>query len=83
MGFTFALFYTFFGIPLGRLADSRSRRTIIAVGVAVWSIMTAGCGLARNFTQMLLLRVGVGVGEGLGVTVGVGVGLGAMPPAAV
>lgn len=63
MGFTFALFYTFFGIPLGRLADSRSRRTIIAVGVAVWSIMTAGCGLARNFTQMLLLRVGVGVGE--------------------
>ncbi len=63
MGFSFALFYTFFGIPLGRLADSRSRRTIIAVGFAVWSVMTAGCGLARNFTQMLLLRVGVGVGE--------------------
>ena len=63
MGFSFALFYTFFGIPLGRLADSRSRRTIIAVGFAVWSLMTAGCGLARNFVQMLLLRVGVGVGE--------------------
>src|SRR6266851_1403670 len=63
MGFSFALFYTFFGIPLGRLADSRSRRTIIAAGVAVWSIMTAACGLARNFAQMLLLRVGVGVGE--------------------
>lgn len=63
MGFSFALFYTFFGIPLGRLADSRSRRTIIAVGFAVWSVMTAGCGLARNFVQMLLLRVGVGVGE--------------------
>jgi MFS family permease len=63
MGFSFALFYTFFGILLGRLADSRSRRTIIAVGFAVWSMMTAGCGLARNFVQMLLLRVGVGVGE--------------------
>jgi MFS family permease len=63
MGFSFALFYTFFGIPLGRLADSRSRRTIIAVGFAVWSVMTAACGLARNFAQMLLLRVGVGVGE--------------------
>ena len=63
MGFSFALFYTFFGIPLGRLADSRSRRTIIAVGFAVWSLMTAGCGLARNFIHMLLLRVGVGVGE--------------------
>src|SRR2546426_12768817 len=45
MGFSFALFYTFFGIPLGRLADSRSRRTIIAAGVAVWSLMTAACGL--------------------------------------
>jgi MFS family permease len=63
MGFSFALFYTLFGIPLGRLADSRSRRSIIAVGFAVWSVMTAGCGLARNFVQMLLLRVGVGVGE--------------------
>jgi MFS family permease len=63
MGFSFALFYTFFGIPLGRLADSRSRRTIIAVGFAAWSLFTAGCGLARNFLQMLLMRVGVGVGE--------------------
>jgi len=63
MGFSFAVFYTFFGIILGRLADSRSRRTIIAVGVAVWSLMTAGCGLARNFVQMLLLRMGVGIGE--------------------
>ncbi|MFY9571890.1 MAG: MFS transporter, partial [Blastocatellia bacterium] len=63
MGFSFALFYTFFGLPLGRLADSRSRRTIIAAGFTVWSIMTAACGLARNFAHMLLLRMGVGVGE--------------------
>ncbi|MFN7935445.1 MAG: MFS transporter [Bryobacteraceae bacterium] len=63
MGFSFALFYTGFGIPLGRLADSRSRRTIIAIGFATWSLFSAGCGLARTFAQMLLMRVGVGVGE--------------------
>ncbi len=48
MGISFALFYTFFGIPLGRLADRRSRRTIIAIGVAGWSLMTAACGLATR-----------------------------------
>ncbi len=63
MGFSFAVFYTFFGIILGRLADSKSRRAIIAVGFVMWSLFTAGCGLARNFLQMLLLRMGVGVGE--------------------
>jgi MFS family permease len=63
MGFSFAVFYTFFGILLGRLADSRSRRGIISAGVAVWSLMTAGCGMAGNFLQMLLFRMGVGVGE--------------------
>src|SRR5262245_9002593 len=63
MGFSFALFYTLFGIPLGRLADAHSRRGLIALGFVFWSVMTAGCGLARNFVQMLLLRVGVGVGE--------------------
>jgi MFS family permease len=63
MGFGFAFFYAIFGIPLGRLADRRSRRSIVAVGFVFWSIMTAGCGLARNFWQMLLFRMGVGVGE--------------------
>lgn len=63
MGFSFAVFYSFFGIIIGRLADSRSRRTLIVIGFSLWSLMTAGCGLARNFFQMLLLRMGVGVGE--------------------
>lgn len=63
MGISFALFYTFFGIPLGRLADRRSRRTIIAVGMAGWSLMTAACGLASRYWQLALLRTGVGVGE--------------------
>jgi MFS family permease len=63
MGFSFALFYTFFGIPIGRLADIYSRRLIIAIGLILWSGFTAGCGLALTFTAMLLLRMGVGVGE--------------------
>ena len=63
MGPSFAVFYTLFGIPLGRLADTRSRRAIISVGVAVWSIMTAGCGLTRTFWQLAVMRMGVGVGE--------------------
>lgn len=63
MGTAFALFYTFFGIPLGRMADARNRRGLIAIGFIMWSLFTAACGLARNFWQMMLMRVGVGVGE--------------------
>jgi MFS family permease len=63
MGFSFAIFYTILGIPLGRLADSRSRRGLIVAGVVVWSLMTALCGLARSYWQLFLFRVGVGVGE--------------------
>jgi len=63
IGFSFALFYTFFGIPLGRLADIYGRRLIIATGLVLWSGFTASCGLAQTFETMLLLRMGVGVGE--------------------
>jgi len=62
-GIAFALFYTAFGIPIARLADTHNRRNIIAVCLAVWSAMTAVCGLAQNFWQLLLARVGVAVGE--------------------
>jgi len=63
MGLSFAIFYTVCGIPLGRLADTRSRRKLIAMGVLFWSAMTSACGLARLYWQFLLCRVGVGVGE--------------------
>lgn len=63
MGPAFALFYTIFGIPFGRLADTRNRTKIIALGLGLWSLMTVGCGLARSFGQMALFRVGIGVGE--------------------
>jgi len=63
MGLSFALFYTVCGIPLGRVADTRSRRGLIAVGVLFWSAATAACGMARMYWQFLLCRIGVGVGE--------------------
>ncbi len=63
-GMAFALFYTFLGLPIGRLADRADRRKIIAAGVATWSLMTALCGFARNYGQLFLARMGVGVGEG-------------------
>ena len=62
-GIAFALFYTVAGIPIARIADRSSRRTVIAVGLAVWSAMTAASGLARTFGQLALARIGVGVGE--------------------
>ncbi len=62
-GLAFAVFYTIFGIPIGRLADSKSRKWIIIVGISVWSAMTAACGLAKTFGQLLIARIGVGVGE--------------------
>lgn len=62
-GLAFALFYAGFGIPLARLADVGNRRTIIAWSLAAWSLMTAMCGLAQNFVQLLLARIGVAIGE--------------------
>ena len=62
-GFAFALFYVTAGIPIARWADRSNRRNIVALAVGVWSFMTAISGLALNYVQLLLARVGVGVGE--------------------
>jgi MFS family permease len=62
-GLVFAIFYATLGIPIARLADRSSRRNIIAASLAVWSVMTAACGLAQTFAQLMLARIGVGVGE--------------------
>lgn len=62
-GLAFALFYTVLGIPIARLADRASRVNIISIALVVWSGMTAVCGMAQNFGQMLAARIGVGVGE--------------------
>lgn len=62
-GFAFAIFYTTFGIFCARIADSRSRRGLIALGLFFWSLMTAATATARTFTTLFLYRMGVGVGE--------------------
>jgi MFS family permease len=62
-GLAFASFYTLMGLPLGRLADTRSRRNLIAFGILLWSVMTGLCSAARGFWSLFLARMGVGVGE--------------------
>ncbi len=62
-GIAFALFYATLGVPIARLADRSSRVNIISISVALWSFMTALCGLAQNFWQLLASRILVGVGE--------------------
>jgi MFS family permease len=70
MGFlygpAFTLFYTIAGVPIAWLADRGTRRTIVAVGLAVWSAMTAACGMAGTFWQLAAARFGVGIGEAAG-----------------
>ena len=66
-GLAFALFYTFLGIPIAMLADRKNRVFIITAALTIWSIMTAACGLAGNFIQLFMARLGVGVGEAGGV----------------
>jgi MFS family permease len=62
-GFAFAIFYATLGLPLAMVADRANRRNLIALSITVWSGMTALGGVAQNFTQLLLARIGVGVGE--------------------
>src|SRR3546814_9223549 len=62
-GLAFALFYTFFGVAVAWAADRFKRVWIMAAACAIWSVFTALCGFAQNFTQLALSRVIVGVGE--------------------
>ncbi|MEX0677363.1 MAG: MFS transporter [Pirellulales bacterium] len=63
LGTAFILLYAAVGVPLGRWADRGNRSRILAGGVALWSLLTAASGMARNFWQMFGLRLAVGVGE--------------------
>lgn len=63
MGFAFVAFYVVIGLPAGRWVDvSRSRRMLLGASIAIWSLMTASCGLARNFWEFFFSRVGMGAG---------------------
>lgn len=69
-GLAFAIFYVTLGLPIAWMADRGNRQRIITWSLTVWSIMTVMCGMAQNFWQLALARVGVGAGEA-----------GAIPPA--
>ncbi|ODT88487.1 MFS transporter [Phenylobacterium sp. SCN 70-31] len=62
-GLAFAVFYTFLGIPIARMAERKNRALIIGTAVGVWSGFTALCATAGNFWQLIIYRIGVGVGE--------------------
>jgi len=63
VGFAFATFYTLIGLFCARIADSRSRVGLIAIGLFLWSFATAASAFAKNFMQLFVMRMGVGVGE--------------------
>ncbi len=65
-GLTFAVLYVLLSIPIARLAERKNRVAIITIGTALWSVATAASGLALNFGQLLLARIGVGIGEAAG-----------------
>jgi predicted MFS family arabinose efflux permease len=66
-GLYFAFFYCFIAIPVGWLADRTSRVGVLALACAIWSGATAACGIASNYTQLVIARMMVGVGEAGGV----------------
>ncbi|WP_309622930.1 MFS transporter [Novosphingobium sp.] len=62
-GVSLALFYVTMGLPLSWVADRYNRRNLLSFSIAVWSLMTALCGMAVGYWQLLLARIGVGIGE--------------------
>ena len=59
----FTIVYALAGLPLARLADTGSRRKLLAAGVGVWASLTALGGFAANYWMLLATRLGVGIGE--------------------
>lgn len=62
-GLAFGVFYAGVGLPVAWLADRCNRRSLIAISLGLWSLMTALCGLASSFAALFACRVGVGIGE--------------------
>lgn len=62
-GAAFAIFYATLGLPIARLADRYSRKLIITVSLAIFSVMTVLCGFASSFAMLFIARIGVGIGE--------------------
>lgn len=63
LGITFAAFYATLGMPIAMYADRNNRRNVIALAIAIWSVMTVACGFVTSFLQMAFARMGVAIGE--------------------
>ncbi len=63
LGSAFIWIYALVGLPLGRIADSASRKKLLAVAILIWSSLTASAAFAGSFTMLLFSRIGVGIGE--------------------
>lgn len=62
-GLAIAVFYAIFAIPSARLAEKYRRAPLVSIAVTIWAVMTTLCGMAQNFGQLLMARIGVGIGE--------------------
>ncbi len=62
-GLAFSIFYSLLGLPIARLAERFNRIALIALSISAWSVMTALCGTAGAYWQLLIYRLGVGIGE--------------------
>ena len=63
LGTAFLLVYAVAALPFGFWGDRGVRKTVIGVGVAIWSVATLFTGFARTYFQLFLSRAVVGVGE--------------------
>lgn len=79
-GPAFMIAFVLLSLPLARLADSWSRRRVLAISAAVWSLMTAACGLAANGWQLAIARIGIGMGEAGGSPSAQSIIAGSFPP---
>jgi len=62
LGTMFTILYAVVGVPFGRLADSWSRKKLLALGMLVWGALTAGAALVTSYGMLVVTRLGVGVG---------------------
>lgn len=63
LGSAYVLVFSLAALPFGVMSDLRSRRAVITVGVALWSLFTVLSGLVRSYEQLFICRAAVGIGE--------------------
>ncbi len=64
-GLAFIAFYVVMGLFMGMLADMVNRPRLVAVGLSLWSMLTAVSGAARGFWSLAVPRMFIGIGESI------------------